>query len=184
MAETFVINHKEFSKPELLELAMEQAINMDLPAWRRDLFAFIKLWLSDEKTISIHTSGSTGVPKKIKFTKTQMVLSAKRSLEFFNVQPSQKALLCLSVNYIAGMMMVVRAFTGKLNLILSPPDAANISETIHFAAMVPLQVEKLINSGDILCNYKKIIIGGTPVWQSLQIVLQRISTGRFGKLMP
>jgi O-succinylbenzoic acid--CoA ligase len=103
------------------------------------------------------------MPKSIEFTKAQMVRSAQRSLEYFNVQPAQKALLCLSVNYIAGMMMVVRAFTGKLNLILSPPDAVNISETIHFAAMVPLQVEKLITSGDVLCNYKKIIIGGTPV---------------------
>ncbi len=167
MTETFIINHKEFTKPELIVYAEEQVSRNDIPEWRKDLYAFIKIWLSDVETISINTSGSTGQAKKILFTKLQMIRSAQRTLKYFDIKPFNKALLCLSVNYIAGVMMVVRAFTGKLNLIISPSDDINISETIHFAAMVPLQVEKLLNSNAILCNYKKIIIGGTAISSQL-----------------
>ncbi len=97
------------------------------------------------------------------FSKDQLVKSAERSLNFFGIQPLQTALLCLPVQYIAGMMMVVRAFTGNLNLITCQPELLKnmvIEQNIDFAAMVPIQIESLVKSKVKIDFFHKILIGG------------------------
>ena len=69
---------------------------------------FLIEWFSDSPTVNLHTSGSTGVPKLIVAEKSRMVASAKMTLDYLNLKPGDTALLCLSVNYIAGKMMIVR----------------------------------------------------------------------------
>ena len=70
---------------------------------------FLKEWHSEEPFVVAHTSGSTGKPKEIKLLKADMRASAALTNRFFSIGSGSTLLLCLSPDYIAGKMMIVRA---------------------------------------------------------------------------
>lgn len=140
---------------------------------------FLKDWFSNEAFIYANTSGSTGVPKKIKLEKGHMMHSALATGTYFNLPNKTSALLCLPVAYIAGKMMLVRALTlgWHLDVItstLKPLEGTN--KEYNFAAMIPLQLEKSLSK---INRIKKVIVGGGVVSASLQDQLQNLQTKVF-----
>lgn len=139
---------------------------------------FIKEWFNSDDEITLKTSGSTGEPKKICVRKSSMIASAKRTLQFFNLKANNTALLCLSANYIAGKMMIVRAIVGDLNLIqghVNSNPLLDIDYPIDFAAMVPLQVSSIVNANEkLIGNIKNLIIGGARVDSALSQKLHKL----------
>ncbi|MFZ4457173.1 MAG: AMP-binding protein [Bacteroidales bacterium] len=162
--------------PELIRKKQAE----QLPEWEEALFAFLANWFDDGETISAQTSGSTGAPKPILLKKESMLASAKLTNLFFELKAGDTALMCLSANYIAGKMMVVRAIAGGLNLIVvEPTTTPMIEQKIDFAAMVPMQVDSLLNTETgiaSLQNISKLIIGGSAVSSTLEEQLQSLST--------
>ena len=146
--------------------------------WEKNIFEFILQWFDSSDYIVQHTSGSTGSPKAIQLKKSAMVASAQKTIKFFNLKKDDTTWLCLPINYIAGKMMVVRALTGKLNLVLTPPEGTPTipDQNINFASMVPLQVQKLIDTNFNFASIEKLIIGGAPVDYKLYQAIQQIST--------
>ena len=170
MNSNYFVNHKKYSQAELLIYAQSKLKQRDLPDWERDLFSFIIAWFSGTETITILTSGSTGTPKKIEIPKSRMICSARRTLDYFDVKPFENILLCLPAKYIAGMMMIVRAFSGSLNLITISPQhlfLSDIEDKIGFASMVPLQVSKHLDESHNFDRLEKLLLGGAPVSQRL-----------------
>lgn len=149
--------------------------------WERELYFFVKEWISEDDAIEVKTSGSTGLPKVIKHKKEAMRQSAVMTCDFLGLKPGMKALLCLSTRSIAGMMMVVRAFERSLDIIPVAPVGhplkdLNVNIEIDFCAMVPAQVFnslKVPEERRILENIKNLIVGGAPVSYQLR---QEIST--------
>lgn len=124
---------------------------------------FLAAWLNDSDTIEVHTSGSTGIPKQITLKKQQMCNSAVATGQYFSLQPGHSALLCLSADYIAGKMMLVRAMVLGLELDVVTPSSnplEAIEKQYHFCAMVPLQVATSI---DHLDKIEQLIVGGASV---------------------
>lgn len=140
---------------------------------------FILEWLDEKTFISVKTSGSTGVPKEIKLQKKHVFNSANATNIYFGLNENTKALLCLSSEYIAGKMMLVRAMIGGWNLYTTPPDKnplENFDEAFDFAAMVPYQV---FHSLADLDKVKKLIVGGGAVSVELEQELQKVKTQVF-----
>ncbi len=139
-------------------------------AIEKDYLKFKSDWKNND-SIQVLTSGSTGEPKKILIPKEKMILSANKTIGFFNFQERINALVCLSLDTIAGKMMLVRALVGKWNFTIVEPTAnplLNIDENIDFVAFVPLQLERiLIESPAKIQRIKTIIVGGAPVSSSL-----------------
>ncbi|WP_417431034.1 long-chain fatty acid--CoA ligase [Halpernia sp.] len=136
---------------------------------------FIKLWFSEEKYVSVKTSGSTGMPKIIQVEREKMCISAKMTCDFLNLKEGNSALLCLPIEYISGKMMIVRAIERKLKIYVensSLKPLKNFSKKIDFCAMTPLQVE---NSLDKIHLIKKLIIGGAKVSEHLKFKISQIS---------
>jgi len=132
------------------------------------VISFLKEWHSGTPTVSVQTSGSTGIPKVFEIEKSKMLNSARMTCNFLNLKEGDAALLCLPVEYISGKMMVVRALERKLKLSVATPSAKpvqNLDVTIDFCAMSPLQVE---NSLHKILFIKNLIIGGAQVSQSLK----------------
>lgn len=129
--------------------------------------AFILDWIDNKSYVVVNSSGSTGKPKSIKVLKSHMVNSAIATGDFFKLEPGDNALLCLPVNYIAGKMMLIRAIILGLELdVISPSfEDLNSSKYYSFAAVVPLQLEKLINYSH---NIKTIIVGGAPLSKKIR----------------
>lgn len=135
---------------------------------------FVKEWLHPSPYISIMTSGSTGKAKTIEVAKNHMLWSAAQTAKFFNFQKGQTALLCLPLTYIAGKMMVVRAFFSQLNLLVRAPKsqvAPYLSKDIRidFAPFTPMQMDKIPENSPLP---KNILLGGGPVSIALENKLQ------------
>ncbi len=138
---------------------------------------FLLDWFDDLPYIEMTTSGTTGKPKEIRIDKQAMVNSALATGDFFDLQPGNKALHCLPVKYIAGKMMLVRAFVLGLDVDFVAPSAspfAHNNDTVYdFVAMVPLQAQ---HSLEALKRVKKMIIGGVGISKSLAKELQKLPT--------
>ncbi len=145
---------------------------------------FLTEWHNDEDTIIVKTSGSTGPPKLMRVEKSRMEASARMTLRFLGLRPGQTALLCMSLDYIAGKMMVVRALVGNLRLVAVEPTGHpfaddKIADTpIDFAAMVPLQVYNTLSVPEERARLEKVsqlIIGGGAVSRQMVSELSGLS---------
>ena len=128
---------------------------------------FISNWNDSSFFIETKTSGSTGKPKSIQLSKAQMIASAKITGEYFGLNEDQTTLLCLSIDTIAGKMMLVRAIVHNMKILITSPSSnplKKIEERIDFIAIVPLQLDKMIEESSIeLKNIKNILIGGASL---------------------
>ncbi len=144
------------------------------------LFSFLDEWLDDAEQITLKTSGSTGPPKFMRIEKERMLQSARMTGDFFGLKPGMKALLCLSPEFIAGKMMVVRAIELGLDLVTTSLEAnplKGLNQTVDFAAMVPLQVAQVIQQQPEKFNLvKTLIIGGGPLPATIEDALQSVPT--------
>lgn len=184
-------HYLNFSANELLlngqlltKVNMHQAIDTEqFDAIELSIVSFLKQWWDDRSFISITTSGSTGVPKTIQAEKRSMWKSAQKTIEWFGLKQGMTALLCLSPGYIAGRMMIVRAMQAKLNLIttnLSSNPLADLEHPIHFVAMVPLQLVKVLEESPEKLNLvHTILLGGSGLSTALEQQLHHISTKVF-----
>jgi O-succinylbenzoic acid--CoA ligase len=173
-----LIDGKAYTVPELSAYASQVAGDNANPTWKKEVFRFIRLWLSETDFIVQHTSGTTGRSKEIKLQRQSMIASAVNTCMYFGLEKGQNALLCLPAEYIAGKMMIVRALINGLNLLLTEPKGTPVlpgTGTIDFCAMVPLQVEHLLDGGSDLNRFRKLIIGGAEITESLETRIRKLN---------
>jgi o-succinylbenzoate---CoA ligase len=179
--DNITINNKAFSQVQLLEEAQSKCKHPSVAEWEQKIYRFLLNWYDESDFIIQKTSGSTGAPKEIKLKKSAMIISAIKTLNFFQLKVKDVAWLCLPIDYIAGKMMVVRALIGGLNLLINDPKGTPKipQQTIDFTAMVPLQVKNLIGDKTDFTKIKKLIIGGAEVDYILINALQKMETEVF-----
>jgi len=135
---------------------------------------FLQEWNSDSPFVSVKTSGSTGTPKEMLVEKSCMLASAKMTCDFLGLKPGDAALLCMSLDYIAGKMMVVRSIERGLILTVVEPSnhpLAGLSTPFDFVAMVPSQVYETLKvpaEAELLTRSRNIIVGGGAISPELQ----------------
>ncbi len=140
---------------------------------QKELAAFLHEWQSDDPCLTVHTSGSTGVPKPVRVEKRRMEASAHMTCSFLGLSARDTALLCMPLQYIAGKMVVVRSLVAGMKLVSVTPSSrplAALGEVPTFAAMVPLQVAcSTEDAGDLdkLRRIRHLIIGGGAVDSTL-----------------
>lgn len=136
-----------------------------------NLSEFLKQWNSPSDFIIAHTSGSTGAPKEIKLSKADMRASAHATNEFFGLHNNSRAALPLSLDYIAGKMMAVRAVEGGY-----PLDMLPVSNNIRLPEngcryslipVVPSQLPSLIEHCEYSNRVENVLIGGARPDESL-----------------
>lgn len=144
------------------------------PPFAQAAISFCREWLSGQQVFTQQTSGSTGAPKQILLNRLQMLASADATGAFFHTHSDTKLLCCLSPEYIAGKMMLVRAMLWDCPIELVEPSSNPLNglEVIpDFVALVPLQVETILKYHESLSKLKqigKVIIGGAPISDKLQ----------------
>ena len=145
---------------------------------------FLSEWNNDSDRVLVHTSGSTGKPKPMMVEKKRMLNSARITCDFLGLKPGDSALLCMSLDYIAGKMVVVRSIERHLHLISVSPSGhplkdinlkdaneKNANGEITFAAMVPMQVYNTLQvpeERERLTHVRHLIIGGGAIDASLE----------------
>ena len=151
---------------------------------------FFSEWNNDSDRVLVHTSGSTGKPKPMMVEKKRMLNSARITCDFLGLKPGDSALLCMSLDYIAGKMVVVRSIERHLHLISVSPsghplkdlnlkdaNGKDVNGEITFAAMVPMQVYNTLQvpeERERLTHVRHLIIGGGAIDASLEKELQSL----------
>lgn len=141
---------------------------------------FLSEWNNGSDRVLVHTSGSTGKPKPMMVEKKRMLNSARITCDFLGLKPGDSALLCMSLDYIAGKMVVVRSIERHLHLISVSPSGhplKDVNEEITFAAMVPMQVYNTLQvpeERERLNRIRHLIIGGGAIDAALEQELQSL----------
>lgn len=138
--------------------------------FEKSTFTFITEWLSGRENFQQHTSGSTGTPKPITISRSQMAASSRMTEEALELKKGYHALTCLSPQYIAGKMMLVRSFLSGMKIIATEPTSnpfknIPLHQPVDFAALVPYQLREILNSDQAayLNRMRTIIVGGATV---------------------
>ena len=168
-----------------------------------ELSDFLKEWHNSSGRLWVHTSGSTGKPKPMMVEKCRMLNSARITCDFLDLKPGDTALLCMSLDYIAGKMMVVRSLERGLRLVSVKPcghplsdeslahsvlmdfgfEDRNASEcdatawNLDFVAMVPMQVYNSLQvpkERERLSHIKHLIIGGGAIDDALATEIREL----------
>ena len=139
---------------------------------------FLEEWNNPSPYVHVQTSGSTGEPKPMLVEKQRMLNSARITCDFLGLREGDTALLCMSLDYIAGKMMVVRSIERGLKLISVEPSGhplATVHSPLSFAAMVPMQVYNTLQVAEECERLKQIrhlIIGGGAIDDALAAALK------------
>jgi o-succinylbenzoate---CoA ligase len=133
-------------------------------------FDFMRSWLHGVESFELSTSGSTGDPKKIIVTREQMIASASLTERALSLKADSNSLVALDTRFIAGKMMIVRSFVTGMKMYAVDPSSDPLTNIpagiiIDFTAMVPLQVQTIVESKhpQSLQQVKTCIIGGGPM---------------------
>lgn len=170
----FKLNGFHFDREGLLQVAYSFIKEGETYEWA--IGRFLMDWMDDNSFIEAKTSGSTGEPKQIRLSKQSMVESALATGDFFNITVGDSALMCISAEYIAGKMMLVRAFILGLDLYIVEPSSTPLAYTdreYDFCAMVPLQAETSLNE---LHRIKTLLVGGAKISDKLKEKLKTVDT--------
>ncbi|SEJ29948.1 O-succinylbenzoic acid--CoA ligase [Dyadobacter koreensis] len=143
--------------------------------YARKAYDFMISWLAGKEVFILHTSGSTGIPKDIEIKRAQLRSSALLTGTALNLPKGTRALVCLNVNYIAGIMMLVRGMELEWELSIIIPSSNPLLEFenpgFDFVSMVPLQLSTILSDEKTKSKVNslgKILLGGAPVNVSLQ----------------
>jgi o-succinylbenzoate---CoA ligase len=115
-------------------------------------------------------------------TRQQLASSARMTGEILRLGSGTKALVCLNISYIAGLMMLVRGMELGWELTVVEPVSnplAGFDKNISFdfTAMVPAQLAaclELEDTAEKVVRVSKILLGGAPVGVSLQSRIEKL----------
>lgn len=144
------------------------------------VFEFVRHWISGQEHFHLTTSGSTGEPKPIAISRSQMVASAHKTFQKLQLQDVTTGLVCIDPRYIGGKMMLARCLTFGWNIVAVDPSAnplikIPVDKCVQFTALVPYQITAILESKHphLLNNFEKVLIGGAPLNRSTAEQLER-----------
>jgi O-succinylbenzoic acid--CoA ligase len=174
---SLLLNGREYAYAAIREYPAQ--LDAPVNGYEAKVLDFIRQWLNGTQEFTLTTSGSTGPPSPIVLRRRQLEASARRTADFFDLGPGDRALVCLNCEYIGGMMMLVRGLERNLHLTIVEPHAdpfAYVAENAEFdfSAFVPLQLKAVLAAGHAarLDKMKSFLIGGAPADAALTQELQ------------
>ncbi|MDO7848106.1 AMP-binding protein [Hymenobacter sp. M29] len=175
-----LLNGREFTYAAIQQYPAQ--LDAPVNGYEAKVLDFVRQWLTGTQEFVLHTSGSTGTPSAITLRRRQLEASARRTADYFDLGPGDRALVCLNCEYIGGMMMLVRGLERNVHLTIVEPhanpfDYVTADAEFDFSAFVPLQIKAVLAAGlaPRLNRMKAILIGGAPADASLTQELQPLS---------
>ena len=160
------------------------AMDINIKGYQNEsLNRFLEQWFDNSDVIIAHTSGSTGAPKEIRLLKSDLINSARATCQYFKIGEGSCIVNPLSIDYIAGKMMIIRAIVSGAELwnehpSLSPLNDWSFDKYIDLLPVVPSQIPGLIESKKI--NFiRNLIIGGAKLPSSIEEQLKQLNINAY-----
>lgn len=127
------------------------------------------LWLASgtpdlhaEDGVVLETSGSTGVPKRIRLTRGQLRAAAEANSAHFGWAGTWH--LALPTHYVAGMMVLVRGVLGNgVRAAGSDLSSVELAPGRNAISIVPTQLIRALRDGSTLSRFDAVLVGGAPL---------------------
>ena len=128
----------------------------------------------DRAALILFTSGTTGRPKAVQLTLSNLFASAVGSAFRLRVDPDGRWLGCLPVHHMGGLAPVFRSVWYGTTLVLSGSFDADgtreeiRSQSITGVSLVPTQLKRLLDAGWTPSEHlRSVLLGGAPAGESL-----------------
>ena len=135
--------------------------------------------VSEQTTVVIATSGSTGQPKGVELSASALTHSARASLARGGAAPGERWLRCLPATHIAGIQVLVRSLVagtapviaGRLDAAVLEGFGAEDSGCAH-VSIVPTQLRRLLGTtadgpATWAGNFRSVLLGGAAAPRDL-----------------
>nr|MDQ3643336.1 fatty acid--CoA ligase family protein [Actinomycetota bacterium] len=111
------------------------------------------------------TSGTAGAPKGVELTWDGLAASGAAVASALEVEPGDRWLACLPLQYVAGLAVLGRAWTtGTPVTVLERFDVTAVAGAdASLVSLVPTMVRRLREAGTDLERFRRILLGGGPV---------------------
>lgn len=138
---------------------------------------FFQQWDRGDKSFELTTSGTTGLPRKIRHRRDALIWSAEATRTAWFDDPifhPLSQLCCLPVDKAGGMMQLVRSRVWGAPLYLVEPSSNPLLTEFHpshITSLTPMQLEAVVEnpiSSQKLSNFRAVLIGG----QALNSILE------------
>jgi O-succinylbenzoic acid--CoA ligase len=178
-----LLNGTPYTRDDLTHVQVDEL--QDLSPYEGHTLHFCQQWLQGQSHFSINTSGSTGEPKTVTLKRSQMIASAHLTGRSLRLKSGDSALVCLSTEHIAGMMMLVRGLELGLSLTVITPTRnplKHFSDNVvfTFTSMVPLQLQEVFNKTpekiSLLNKMQAILVGGAPISENLLTQIKKLDS--------
>ncbi|MBP7346869.1 MAG: AMP-binding protein [Sediminibacterium sp.] len=171
-------------KIEAIQKTKEEWLNTKddaLNPLQLEVVAIVRKWDTGSNNFELTTSGSTGIPGKIRLSRDLLVWSANNTYNYLALSNNEKLGCCLPLNKAGGLMMLIRSLIYNWDIHVVPPQAnpiALLEEDCTFVSFVPYQLIAILNEEkglEKLNKIKKILIGGAAIPSSLLIALKQVT---------
>lgn len=172
--------------PDIARWAEALVRTHDGASWARSLADTLKELVEGDGGLTARSSGTTGPPKTFTIPADDLVASARLTMHTFGLLPGDRALLCLPCDFIAGKLMLVRAFVCGLDLHVIDPGGGVLGHLgderpFRFAALVPHQLQRALQEDSTRAErlFDTILLGGGPVPAALEEALHGFAPNVF-----
>ncbi len=148
-------------------------------------FQLIRDWLTHKQSFPFTTSGSTGIPKSIELSRTQLEASAQATIDALSLTANDHVLVCLNTSFIGGAMLIIRALMAGASITLQEPSGNPLQylSTKHpytFVSFAPMQLFPVLQNTYAekakLSRFNTVLIGGGGIDASLEKELITLNT--------
>lgn len=158
-------NGKVFSRNDLFSLTT--GYEAEIARW------IITLTDDSPEPIPFQTSGTTGTPKTLYFTREAIWKSAAATCSFFGLSEESTLLACLPVAFVAGRLQIARALVcgGKLRT-CQPATEPDWQGPVDFCALTPAMAFA-IHDTERFQQIDQLILGGGEISPVLENALKK-----------
>ena len=113
------------------------------------------------------TSGSTGAAKGVELSHRALRASVTASLTRLGARPGERWALALPTHHIAGISVHLRAAALGTEAVVAADTAAVGHLDVEHVALVPAQLDRLLDGGAAVERFSTILLGGAPAESQL-----------------
>jgi O-succinylbenzoic acid--CoA ligase len=118
----------------------------------------------------VFTSGSTGEPRPVCITRTNLEASARASAELLGVEPDDRWLCCLPVFHVGGLSIFTRSAIYATTVVAEPAfETGRVKDLLEagevtLASLVPTMLARLRDVGlERAPGVRTVLLGGGPI---------------------
>jgi O-succinylbenzoic acid--CoA ligase len=119
----------------------------------------------------VHTSGTGGLPKLARFTRSAIHAAVTSSALALRAAAGDPWLCCLPPAHVGGLLVLLRSVLLGSPVEVHPafdPAAVAAERDVAFTSLVPTMLLRLLDANADLSSYRALLVGGAHLWPELR----------------